>query len=186
MCHSSCIEFGRIHLTQADVNQKSVIEVGSFDVNGSLRPLVRALEPAKYVGVDIQPGPGVDIVCDINDIVNRFGAESFDLAISTEVLEHVPDWRIAVMNLKRIVKPYGLLLITTRSLGFPYHGYPHDYWRYELNDIQDIFSDFEIKVLQNDPELPGVFLKAQKPLDYHENDLTGYQLYSMVAKDRIP
>ena len=32
--------------------------------------------------------------------------------------------------------------------------------------MQEIFSDFIIQTLQSDPEEPGVFLKARKPLDY--------------------
>src|SRR4026209_2299794 len=60
MCHSSCITFGKTNLTKDDIEGKRVLEVGSFNVNGSLRTIVETLRPQQYVGVDFQEGPGVD------------------------------------------------------------------------------------------------------------------------------
>ena len=82
--------------------------------------------PANYVGIDITAGRGVDEVCDVADLVARFGASSFDLVISTEMLEHVYDWPRAVNKMKEVLRPEGVILFTTRSPGFPLHGYPDD------------------------------------------------------------
>jgi hypothetical protein len=77
------------------------------------------------------------------------------------------------------------LIITTRSEGTPYHGFPYDSWRYEISDIKDIFSDFDIKVLECDQEWPGVFWVARKSEVFIENRLLAhYQLYSMVLHRR--
>ena len=72
MCNIKCLEFGRRNLKEEDVKEKAVIEVGSYDVNGSLRPIVEQLLPASYIGVDLVKGPGVDEVCDANGIINYF------------------------------------------------------------------------------------------------------------------
>jgi SAM-dependent methyltransferase len=185
MCNSACIEFGRTWLHKEDVQNQCVIEVGSRNVNGSLRSGVEALGPASYVGVDLFPGPGVDVVCDAEDLVARFGENSFDLLICTEVVEHVRRWQVVINNFKALLKPNGHLLLTTRSFGFPQHDYPFDFWRYEIADMEAIFGDFEIEQVQPDPSMPGVFVKARKPQLHRTPDLSGYRLFSMVRNRRV-
>lgn len=77
-----------------------------------------------------------------------------------------------------------VLYITTRSYGFPFHSYPYDFWRYEVNDMKIIFSDFEIIKLIKDHESPGVLLKAKKPFNYTPNNLQDIALYSMILGKR--
>ena len=69
--------------------------------------------------------------------------------------------------MKRVLKPGGYIYITTRSRGFPYHGYLHDYWRYEIEDMKEIFADFDIIILTRDHEALGVFprLKSRRIID---------------------
>ena len=185
MCNQSCIQFGAKNLTGEEIKEKRVLEVGSVDVNGNLRPIVEAHGPREYVGVDIEKGRGVDVVCRAEDILQTFGRESFDAVISTEMLEHIRDWRTVVSNIKNICRPGGVVLLTTRSHGFKYHGFPYDFWRYEQEDMKNIFSDFEIQALQGDPEMPGVLLKAKKPAHFAEKDLSEYKLYSIVTNRKM-
>jgi len=183
MCNAYCILFGAINLNPEEVRGKRAIDIGSYDTNGSLRPLVESYYPAEYIGVDIAEGPGVDMICKAEDILDRFGKESFDIVISTELLEHIWDWRKVVRNIKNICKEGGIILITTRSYGHPYHGHPHDFWRYELEDMKHIFSDCLIEKLEKDPA-KGVFIKAEKTHDFVEKDLADYKLYSILLNKR--
>jgi SAM-dependent methyltransferase len=184
MCNMTGIQFGRTHLSQSEILNKKVIEIGARDVNGSLRDDIVKLNPTSYLGVDMVEGKGVDELCDVTDLIGKYGSNSFDVVISTELMEHVKDWRAAISNMKSILKPNGILLFTTRSIGFGYHGFPFDFWRYEVEDIKQLFSDFQIVALEKDTDSPGVFLKAIKPADFLENNLSKYRLFSIVKNKR--
>ena len=56
------------------------------------------------VGVDIVQGIGVDEICSADEILDKYGKVSFDIIISTEMLEHVKDWRKVVSNFRMSVK----------------------------------------------------------------------------------
>jgi SAM-dependent methyltransferase len=134
--------------------------------------------------VDIAEGSGVDQVCDVENLVKKFGMKRFDIVIATELLEHVREWKKAISNIKNVCRPNGSILITTRSFGFPYHGYPYDFWRFESSDVQNIFADCHILALERDCSVPGVFVKARKPREFTEVALANYELYSTVANKR--
>lgn len=163
-----------------EVLRKRVLEVGSADVNGTPRRVLLPLHPAEYIGVDQAPGPGVDMVVDAKALEAVFGPGSFDLVVCTEVLEHVPDWRAVVTALKRVLRVGGVLLLTTRAPGFPYHPYPVDCWRYTIADFYAIFRDLAVDVLEPDPLVPGVFLRARKPVGWAEIPLIGIDVTAVV------
>lgn len=185
MCNAFCILFGAMNLTKEEVERKDVLEVGAHNVNGSLRPLIESWGPSKYVGVDIVQGIGVDKICSAEEILNKYGKESFDIIISTEMLEHVKDWKKAISNFKNVCRKEGTILITTRTKAAEYHAWPYDFWRYDIEDMTEIFSDFIIEKLEYDKFSPGIFLKAKKPVDFIENDLSSIELYSIITESRV-
>lgn len=178
--HRQVLEFFRTYLKEAEIQGKRVLEVGSRNVNGSVRGDVMKLQPLEYIGCDIELGNNVDIICDACHLTEFFGKESFDVIISTEMLEHVEDWQIAVSNIKQVCRPNGLIMISTRSIGFHVHDYPGDFWRYEMKDIPLIFEDCDLKLLIRDEPNKGVLFKALKPVKFQEKDLSDYQLYSII------
>ena len=165
LMHESVLAWVQATLDVGDVKGRRVLEVGSYDVNGSVRPIVMALDPSSYLGVDQSEGPGVDVVCSATELVDRFGAGAFDIVISTEMLEHVVEWQPIVVQMVDVLAPGGLLLITTRSPGFPYHPYPVDTWRYTVEAMRDILATagLLIREIAADPQAPGVFAVAIKP-----------------------
>jgi hypothetical protein len=70
-----------------------------------VRPVVEGLGPAGYLGVDIEAGPGVDELCDVSDLVGHYGEEAFDVVISTEVVEHLRNWREAFEQMNGFCGP---------------------------------------------------------------------------------
>jgi SAM-dependent methyltransferase len=183
--HVAVLDFFMRTVNCEEFNGKRVLEVGSKFVNGSVRPLIeRFCQPKEYIGVDIEPGRYVDVILPAEKLIEYFGIESFDVVISTEVMEHVFDWRLIINNIKSVLKRGGFIYLTTRSRGFAYHAYPHDYWRYETGDIIAIFRDFKIIELEYDWEAPGVFLKAKKPINWIPTDLNNIALYSIILGKR--
>lgn len=146
-----------------------VIDLGSLDVNGSVRPLVAVLKPAAYVGVDLRSGTGVDVVGDVCSgfLKERYG--QFDIVISAETLEHVQTWPLFIHEMKRLAKPGGHMLLTCRSPGFALHNHPGDYWRFTVDDLKRAFSDCTLLDAQDDPEASGVFLHVSKPSGWIDN-----------------
>ena len=140
-----------------------VLEVGSRNINGSVRPLVESTKPLEYIGIDIEPGPGVDRVLNAIYLTDTFPAW-FDVVICTETLEHARDYLTVIAQMKAVLKPGGVLYLTTRSPGFPLHEYPGDYWRFTKAQILTLFKNMQIESCEDDPQTPGVFLKARKPL----------------------
>ena len=185
MCDSSAVEFFA-NVVQADeFREKRVLEVGSLYVNGSVRPIVEKIgRPSGYIGIDIKEGKFVDMVLPAEEILSKFGDEAFDAVISTEMIEHVENWRQAIDNMKSVLKAEGSIFITTRSKGFKMHGYPHDFWRFEIDDMKRIFSDFMIENLMPDPQFPGIFLRARKPQSWQRRSLEGVRLYSVILGKR--
>lgn len=162
--HPTVLDFAQRVLQARDVEGLQVLEVGAYDVNGSVRPLVNALKPALYVGVDALDGPGVDVVVNCEHLAEAMGRSSWDLVISTEMLEHVRDWRACMTELVSVIAPGGLLLLTTRSPGFPYHAFPEDHWRFTRSQMFDILTALGLVTLslEDDPE-PGVLALARRP-----------------------
>jgi SAM-dependent methyltransferase len=178
--HESVLAFGTSAITAEMVAGKRVLEVGSLNVNGSLRAHVEALNPAQYFGIDLQDGPGVDQVITCEEIL-PLNVEQWDLIVCTEMLEHAENWRAAVNAMKEMLATGGWLLLTTRSVGFPFHEYPGDHWRFGPGDMAVMFADFCLHTLDNDTQAPGVFVLVQKPADWVAADLHGITVHSMKA-----
>lgn len=96
-----------------------VLDVGSRDINGNNRILFNA---DKYIGVDVSEGPNVDVVCFAHELKSYFPAACFDVVISTEMLEHDPNWNKSLKTMLRCLRSGGLMLITCATTGRPEHG----------------------------------------------------------------
>src|SRR5207248_8049231 len=86
VCNAACILFGFRSISASEVAGKRVLEIGSADRNGSLRPIIESYRPREYVGIDVELGPGVDRVAEAGQIARVLGDERFDPVVSTETL----------------------------------------------------------------------------------------------------
>jgi len=189
MCDDNCIIWGLENISVDEIMGKRILEVGSLDVNGTLRYGIQRMKPLEYIGIDIIEGRGVDIICKAENLVEKFGEETFDFVLSTCLLEHVQDWKTCVSQIKRVCKREGHILIIVPSI-YPYHEYPYDYWRFSKTDMIRIFRDCEIIKLEHDYEISQgsdgkllplslVYLKCKKPKFFTETNLDSYKVYRM-------
>lgn len=103
-----------------------VVDLGAMNLNGSYRELLD--RAPQYVGVDLEPGPGVDVVL-TDDYRLPFADGSVDLVLSGQMLEHCGQfWRV-FSEMFRILKPEGLAFAIAPSAG-PVHRHPVDCYRF--------------------------------------------------------
>ena len=85
------------------------------------------------------------------------------------MLEHAGAWRAAVTGIVQVLAPGGVLLLTTRGPGFPYHPHPEDHWRFTVEQMAAIAAACGLDIIRcepdPDPASPGVFLLAAKPAE---------------------
>lgn len=100
------------------------LDIGGADVNGSARELLSVVRT--WDGVDIAPGPGVDIVADMTQDFSTGPLGHlpgfYDVVLCTEVLEHVQDWPALVRNAAKALREGGLLILTCAGRGRRPHG----------------------------------------------------------------
>jgi len=103
-----------------------IAEIGSQDVNGSLRQV--APPTCKYIGLDFAAGRGVDLIMQ-DPYTMPLGTGTVDLVVSSSCFEHAEFFWLTFLETLRILKDDGLVYINIPSNGF-YHRFPTDSWRF--------------------------------------------------------
>ena len=132
--------------------------VGALARPGTLGPGARVLDS----GCATQPyrrlfGPGVDYVgADLpgNDLASvELGPDgtvplpdaTFDLILSTQVLEHVAEPGRYLAECHRLLKPGGAVALSTHGIMY-YHPDPEDFWRWTSGGLEKIVRDAGLEV----------------------------------------
>ena len=126
--HDTAMEHGAAFFNTylKNTNGLTIVDIGSQDVNGSLRSV--APPNNKYIGVDFVEAKGVDVV--IADPYSLpFEDESVDAVVSSSCFEHSEFFWLLFNEALRILKSNGLLYINAPSNGM-FHRYPVDCWRF--------------------------------------------------------
>ena len=130
---------------------KDILEIGSRQaVNQNDIANIRGLfGSGRFIGLDMQKGPGVDVVSSANDL--PFANKTFDLVLCLETLEHADKPWLVCAEIERVLKPNGIAIISSQQ-NFPIHKHPSDYFRYTPYGLQALF-----------PGLPGKLTIAISP-----------------------
>jgi SAM-dependent methyltransferase len=105
------------------------VEFGARRAEGQehLPAMVSLFPNAQFIGCDLQPGTGVDEVEDLHAL--SFADASIGSVLLLDTIEHVREPWQAMAELRRCLKPGGLLVMTS-VMFFPVHAHPEDYWRF--------------------------------------------------------
>jgi len=125
--HKSAYEIGRKFLDRYwSEGMRSILEVGSLDVNGTLKDFQP--EGAEWIGVDLEAGKGVDVVIEKSAPL-PFEDCSFDLIVATSIFEHDPMFWMTFNEMLRVTRDGGFIFISAPSNGWV-HRYPLDVYRF--------------------------------------------------------
>jgi len=139
--------------------QEPIYEIGSYRVEGQeafadLRPFF----PRKiYVGCDMRSGLGVDRIEDVHCL--KIKSKSIGTVLIFDTLEHVEDVHQAMREIYRVLKPGGMVIISS-VMKFPIHDYPSDYWRFTPKAFELLLKRFEVYGVEfdGDPQFPeGIY-----------------------------
>lgn len=106
-----------------------VLDVGSYDVNGSYRELFDEKNNVYYVGLDMSDGPNVDYVPEDPYVWSKIPDGSFDFIISGNAFEHIEYPWLTMEQIYRKLKSGGIAcILAPHTIGE--HRYPVDCYRF--------------------------------------------------------
>jgi SAM-dependent methyltransferase len=118
-----------------------IYEFGSYLVPEQIETAnIRYLFPGKeYVGCDMREGPGVDRILNLHSI--ELEESTVGTVLCLDTLEHVEYPNKALEEIHRILKPNGVVIISS-CMNYPIHDFPCDYWRFTPEAFRSILKSF--------------------------------------------
>jgi len=115
------------------ISGKRILDVGCG------RQPYRVLFPSSlYIGMDLSIERRPTVVGDARSIPVKSG--TVDCVLCSEVIEHVFEYREAIKEIERVLRPGGKLVLTApTSWGLHYE--PHDFWRFTPYSLRRILED---------------------------------------------
>ena len=96
--------------------------------------------------LEINDGENIDYVGKAESI--PLSENSLDLIICQEVLEHTENFKVALHEMYRVLKPGGQLYLQTPFI-IGYHPCPNDYWRFTNEGINYIAREANFKIIDH-------------------------------------
>ncbi len=126
--HPTALSNGKLFFDTyvASLGEVTIIDLGSQDVNGSLREVCPA--NARYIGVDFAPAINVDVIL-ADPYSLPFETASIDAVVTSSCFEHSEMFWLLFNEVLRVLKPGGLFYLNAPSNG-AFHRYPVDCWRF--------------------------------------------------------
>lgn len=138
MHYSSMVKMAQF-AAKYDCKGKTVVDIGSLNVNGTYRIL---FPESTYIGVDIVKGQNVDVIMDSKEWDKL---KDVDIVISGQTLEHVEDVPKLMKTIFDVLKPDGIICIIAPSAGPPHE--PPWFGNISKKQMIKLVSDGGFKIL---------------------------------------
>lgn len=127
----------------------AILDVGSAAVaadGASYRPLFD--RPAwRYMGLDMAPGPNVDVVAADPYAWTALPNASVDVVVSGQAFEHIEWPWLTMAEIARVLRGNGLAAIIAPSAG-PVHRFPRDCWRFYPDGLPALAAHAGLAVVE--------------------------------------
>ncbi|MBA2661990.1 MAG: class I SAM-dependent methyltransferase [Bradymonadaceae bacterium] len=160
--------FRTLHARHDVPMPNSALELGALPTSACILTCPELHGVSKRVGVNLTQWGTVDGVSVVPGDARKldYPDDSFDLVVTSSMLEHIPDFWLAISEMKRVLAPGGFLIINTPGftetplgnrarawafkIGLPdvlkratltmrIHDAPHDYYRFSEHCYRDVF-----------------------------------------------
>ena len=133
-------------LENRDLIRGPIVEIGSKDY-GNTNNFRSYFDNETYLGVDQEPGKGVDVICDFtsdfDSITRDIGLKMCRTVICLSVLEHCKHPFKMAENIGRLLANGGVLFVSVPFV-WNIHAFPDDYWRFTPSSLPILFSDLQL------------------------------------------
>ena len=123
-----------------------ILDVGSYDVNGSYRRLFEDMSNISYVGLDMSDGPNVDYAPKDPYDWSELDNDCFDYVISGNAFEHIEYPWLTICEIYKKLKPGGVACILAPNT-IDEHRYPLDCYRYYSDGFRALAKWAGFKVI---------------------------------------
>ena len=154
--------------TYLSINRKMLI----VDFGCGSMPYRPIFEPYvfEYIGVDLPNNLDANSYTSM-DSKTELPTDLADVVLSTQVLEHVNSPTCYLQECYRILKPNGVLILSTHGY-WPYHPGPSDLWRWTSSGLSKIVKEAGFYVV----EVKGLMALAP----------TAIQLFQDAVRSKVP
>lgn len=149
-----------------------IIDLGAAVSRGQTLTHRDLVEPylGRYTGVDIVASPNVDVVM-TRPYTIPLPSRSADVVISGQAFEHIPFPWATALEIRRVLRPGGLAIVTAPSRGHVHD--VHDCWRYYPDGMRALAHWTGMEIVEARTDFPPA-LAGSRRHDYAAIDANRY------------
>lgn len=139
--------FSRKMLYNSVKSYASYMSGSCMDFGCGISPYKRLLPVDEYIGVEIETEDKKPGIVYYDGYRIPFENDRFDCIISSEVFEHVFNIEDIVLELNRVLKPGGIMLLTI-PFAYPQHCQPYDFRRWTMEGVKVLLGNAGFELVE--------------------------------------